>query len=233
MILFAGFCLPKSSKLTFSESFLYFVDKVCRMSHIPLDNEYQLLQQLKDGNHSAFELIYNHYKQQLAVNFLKLLKDDDLATDALQELFTRVWNNRAAIDPNQSFKAYLYRIAKNLAIDYYRKAASDKQLRDILLLKTNWYEPIEEQLIKKENKQIFESLLAKLPEQQRRVFELHKLNGKSYKEISALMGISPSTINKHIYQASRNIKEQILKSPHLFRLILLPIILQCITGFPN
>jgi len=88
-------------------------------------------------------------------------------------------------------------------------------------------------LIKKENKQIFESLLAKLPEQQRRAFELHKLNGKSYKEIATLMGISPSTINKHIYQASRNIKEQILKSPHLFRLILLPIILHYITGFPN
>lgn len=203
------------------------------MSHIPLDNELELLQQLKDGNHGAFELIYHHYKQQLAVNFLKLLKDDDLAGDALQELFTRVWNNRTAIDPGQSFKAYLYRIAKNLAIDYYRKAASDRQLRELLLQKTNWYDPIEEQLIKKENKQIFESLLAKLPEQQRRAFELHKLNGKSYKEIATLMGISPSTINKHIYQASRNIKEQVLKSPHLFRLILLPIILHYITGFPN
>jgi len=72
------------------------------MSHIPLNNEHQLLQQLKDGNNSAFEHIYNNYKQQLAVNFLKLLKDDDLATDALQELFTRAWNSRTAIAPNQS-----------------------------------------------------------------------------------------------------------------------------------
>jgi RNA polymerase sigma-70 factor (ECF subfamily) len=61
-----------------------------------------LLQQLKDGNNSAFEHIYNNYKQQLAVNFLKLHKDDDLAADALQELFTRAWNICTAIATNQS-----------------------------------------------------------------------------------------------------------------------------------
>ncbi|MGA6118196.1 RNA polymerase sigma factor [Sphingobacterium anhuiense] len=195
------------------------------MSHIPLANENDLLQRLIDGDHAAFETIYHHYKQQLAVNLLKLLKDDDLATDALQDLFTRVWKNRTSIDVNQSFKAYLYRIAKNLVIDYYRKAAHDRTLYDLLLQTADWYSPIEEQLIKKENKEIFTSLLNKLPLQQRRAFELHKLNGKSYKEIAEIMGITPTTINKHIYQASQSIKEQVLKSPHLFRVILVPIIL--------
>ncbi|WP_104383011.1 RNA polymerase sigma factor [Sphingobacterium sp. HMA12] len=195
------------------------------MSHIPLTNEKDLLQRLIDGDHAAFEIIYHHYKQQLAVNFIKLLKDDDLATDALQDLFTRVWNNRASIDAKQSFKAYLYRIAKNLVIDFYRKAAHDKTLHDLLLRATDWYSPIEEQLIKKENKEIFDSLLDKLPPQQRRAFELHKLKGKSYKEIADIMGITPTTINKHIYQASQSIKEQVLKSPHLFRVIFIPIIL--------
>ncbi|QQT28764.1 hypothetical protein I6I99_15495 [Sphingobacterium multivorum] len=70
------------------------------MSHIPLNNEHQLLQQLKDENNSTFEHIYNNYKQQLAVNFLKLLKDVDLATDALQELWA--WNSCTAIAPNQA-----------------------------------------------------------------------------------------------------------------------------------
>lgn len=195
------------------------------MSHIQLANENDLLQRLIDGDHAAFETIYNHYKQQLAINLLKLLKDDDLATDALQDLFTRVWKNRSTIDVNQSFKAYLYQIAKNLVIDYYRKAAHDKALHDLLLQATDWYSPIEEQLIKKENKEIFESLLNKLPQQQRRAFELHKLKDKSYKEIAEIMGITPTTINKHIYQASQSIKEQVLKSPHLFRAILIPIIL--------
>jgi len=211
--------------LTNCQRFLYFVTKVYRMSHTPLANENDLLQRLIDGDHAAFETIYNHYKQQLAVNLLKLLKDDDLATDALQDLFTRVWKNRTSIDINQSFKAYLYRIAKNLVIDYYRKAAHDRTLYDLLLQTTDWYSPIEEQLIKKENKEIFESLLNKLPPQQRRAFELHKLNGKSYKEIAEIMGITTTTINKHIYQASQSIKEQVLKSPHLFRVILIPIIL--------
>lgn len=183
-------------------------------------DEADLLQLLKKGDKKAFESLYHLYKERLAVNFIKLLRDDELAKDALQELFIRVWNNRLSIDLNQSFRSYLFRIAQNLAIDYYRKAARDKSMQTLMLQQDNWYQHIEEQLVARENLAILYSILDKLPEKQRRAYILHKVENKSYKEISELMNITPSTINKHIHVAHQFVKEQLIRSPFLFRTIL-------------
>jgi RNA polymerase sigma-70 factor (ECF subfamily) len=136
-----------------------------------------------------------------------------------------VWNNRESIDLNQSFRAYLFRIAQNLVIDYYRKAARDKSMQILMLQEDSWYQHIEEQLVAKENLTMLHKIIDKLPAQQRRAYILHKVENKSYKEISELMQIAPSTINKHIHFAHRFVKEQLVHSPFLLKTILVALLL--------
>lgn len=179
-----------------------------------IDNEHELLLQLKQGTVGAFEQLYNRYKQPLAASLVKLLRNDTLAQDALQDLFVRVWNNRASIDPAMSFRSYLYRIAQNLVIDYYRKIAREKELMEVFLHDAaTAHTTIDDALEANERKKVLQALLDKLPPQQRRAYTLHKIEGKSYKEIAEIMQISASTINKHIHYATKFINRELNASP--------------------
>lgn len=177
-------------------------------------DENELLIKLRNGDQHAYITLYNLYKMRLAANFIKLLRDDELAKDALQDLFMRVWAGRQNIDPGQSFRSYLFRIAENLTIDYYRKAARERAYQEKMLIADNqWYRHVEEQMLSKENIALVRAIIEKLPEQQRKVYTMHKIDGNSYKEISELLGISLSTINKHVHFAHKFVKAQLLSSP--------------------
>lgn len=183
--------------------------------------ETELLIRLRNDDSLAFEEIYNNFKKPMALKLIKLLRDDELAQDALQDLFTRLWYNRRSIDIELSFSAYLYRIAQNLIIDIYRKAARDKKLRDMLLQsQPNWYQNVEELLIQKDQLVQIQSIIDKLPTHQKTTYLLYRIEGKSYKEISELLKISHSTINKHIYFANKFIKKQLILSPELAKCLI-------------
>lgn len=172
------------------------------------DNE--LTFYLKDGDESAFVELYNRYKLRIAGNLVKLLKSEELAEELLQDLFLKIWDTRAQLDPDKSFRSYLFRVSENMVMDVFRKAARDKKLQAILMsLQTEYYSHIEEDIIELQENRLLENAIALLPPQRRQVFTLCKLEGKSYKEVSEILDISPSTINDHLYKANRFLKQQL------------------------
>jgi len=170
-------------------------------------DEKVLLLQLKDGDERAFEILYNNYKTRIAGNLFKLLKSDDVVKEVLQELFFKIWEVRAQIDPEKSFKSYLFRIAENLVYDYFRKVAKDKRLLTKLMASSSeLYLHIEEDMLSKENAQKLQHAINLMPPQRKIVFTLCKLEGKSYKEVEEIMGINAKTISSHMLQANRFLK---------------------------
>lgn len=170
-------------------------------------DELELLRRLKLGDHAAFEMVFHHYKSQMARNALRLLKDPELAEDLLQELFIKLWEQRSKIDTEKTLGSYLYKIASNLAYDYFRKAAKDQKFREHLWTTSPLtYEPIEKSLFSKENKLALDYALAKLPEQQRLVFTLCKIEEKSYQEVAELLNISIGTVNNHLTRANSSLR---------------------------
>ncbi|RQO65931.1 RNA polymerase sigma-70 factor [Pedobacter sp. KBW06] len=171
-------------------------------------NESERITQLKEGNKRAFEDLYNRYKYRIAGNLLKLLKSEELAEEMLQDLFMRIWDNRSSLDPEKSFRAYLFRIAENMVVDYYRKIARDRKAFDKMMSSgSEYYSHIEETIFSKERILLLHGAINLLPPQRKHVFILCKLEGKSYKEVSELLGISPSTINDHLLKANRFLKQ--------------------------
>ncbi len=173
-------------------------------------DEKAVLLQLRGGSYEAFEWIYHRYKVRLAGSMLRLLKSSDLVDDLLQELFVRLWEHRETIDPEQSIKAYLFRIAGNLVCDTFRRFSKDRQLRDRLFLAMEEMgASIEEQLFMREDRQAIEAAIALLPPKRRKIFVLCKLESKSYEEVSSLLNISLSTINDHIYKANQFLRQHL------------------------
>ena len=92
-------------------------------------NEKYLIALLNNGNEGAFEELYRLYSNRLFGYFIKFVKSEIIAADLLQDAFIKIWNNRQNIDPEKSFRSYLFRIAENLVYDFFRKAARNKNCR--------------------------------------------------------------------------------------------------------
>jgi len=186
------------------------------MKPTPAIDERDLLLRLRDGDEVAFEEIYHRYKRRLAGNLLRMVKSDDLADEALQDLFMKLWENRSTIAVDQPIRAYLFRIAENLVFDTYRRAARDKRLREFLLVtQPETYTHVEEDIIQQERQRILDEAISMLPPQRQQVFRLCKLEGRSYDEVSEMLNISTSTVNGHISKANAFLQDYLLSNKHI------------------
>lgn len=180
-----------------------------------------LLERLRDGDRAAFTTIYDAYKQPLALRLLQLLRNETYAEELLQDLFMKVWENRRQVDPTRPFKAYLYRIATNMAYNFMQRAGRERIiLNEIVRSSTELYEHVEADLLKKENKALIEEMLNGLPPQCRHVFTVVKLDGLSHKEAAEQFGISTHTVNNHLQKATKYLRGY-LTSPSGLPLLLM------------
>jgi len=174
------------------------------------EQEREILLRMKQGDELAFEKIYRLYSPKLYGKLLRLLKSVPQTEEILQDVFLKIWEYRSFIDPEKSFNAFLFKIAENKAYDFFRKAARDKKLEaELIALSTINYIALEEFVADNEKLVLLENAISKLPPQRQQVFRLCKLEGKSYKEVSELLGISLSTISDHIVKATKSIREHL------------------------
>jgi len=172
-----------------------------------MDN-YDLLINLKEGNAAAFTELYHIYGKGLYRNILRFVKCEETAKELLQDAFLKIWNHRQQIDPEKSFKSFLFKITEHLIFDYFRKVSRDRKLMEKLIaVSTEYYTHSEESVFYKESLHMINQVIDKLPPQRKQVFKLCKMEGKSYEEVSQLLGISTSTISDHIVKANRVVKE--------------------------
>lgn len=181
-----------------------------------------LLSELKAGSSTAFKYFYDKYRAQLYRKLLKMVRLEEIAEELLQDLFIKVWDKRMLINPEQSFKAYLYRIAEHMVYDFYRKVARESRLEhEVAQINTEFSNPIEEGIFEKETQEKINEALAKLPAQQKLVFTLCKIEGKSYKEVAEQLGISIATVNVHITSATKTIKAYLMDKNNLTYIMIL------------
>lgn len=174
-----------------------------------MDHEKELLILLRAGNERAFEKIYQLYSIRILKKLIRLIKHEEIAKEILQDIFLKVWEKREDIDPDRSFRSYLFRITENKVTDLFRKAALDKKLFEhIVAISTQLYNPTEENIGFKETNSILEQAISALPPQRRKIFMLCKIEGKTYEEAAGILGISAGTVNDHMVKALRTIKTQ-------------------------
>lgn len=180
------------------------------MGNVSNMEERALTRRLMEGDEQAFTLLYHKYSPTLYLNILKLVKAEETALDLLQELFVKIWNRRETIDPDKEFRAYLFSITYNLVRDFFRKAAREKRLEEQLVaLTTECYEHIEQFLQQKETAEILDKAIDTLPLQQRRIFILCRVEGRSYEEVAAMLQLSIATVGNQLSKATKAIRNQL------------------------
>ncbi|MDC7217837.1 MAG: RNA polymerase sigma-70 factor [Spirochaetales bacterium] len=193
-------------------------------------DEKDLLLGLQNGEHAAFEQLYHRYSKPLYWKINSMVKQPEEADELLQELFVKVWEKRERLNINQSFEAYLYRIAQRMAVDHFRSLETKARLHtQVELGAEKETESAEENYINRETQSLLNDAIAQLPSQRKRAFILCKIEGKSHQEAADLMGISPNTVHNHLVKAVSTVREYLEKSgvttsPLLLLAVLAPIL---------
>lgn len=187
------------------------------------DQEKAQLKKLLEGDEKAFDFFYSHYSLPVYRKLLKMIKLEFVAEEILQNVFIKIWEKRHLIDPEKGLRCYIYKIAQNMVYDFYRNLAREDKLQaEIRYSFQDIASDAAADVLLKETNHLLERIIEQLPEQQRVVFRLCKQEGKTYDEVSKLLGISKSTINGHIVRATRKVKTIMFNTHHISYSLILP-----------
>ena len=95
------------------------------------DADIELMLRYRDGDAAAFANLYAHHKGPLYRYLLRHVRNAGAASDLFQEVWSRVIANRARYEPRAKFATFLFHIAHNCTIDFFRR---DSNSRDALLM---------------------------------------------------------------------------------------------------
>jgi RNA polymerase sigma-70 factor (ECF subfamily) len=181
----------------------------------------QLAVRIKLGDEQAFELLFRKYYIRLCAFSNKFLNEPEDAKEIVQEVFAKIWEGRDEIDPEDSLKSYIFKIAQNLSINKLRRNKVESKYTEvfkIVYLEYSCFSPHETLLAKELEENIAHSI-NNLPTECRKIFELSRMEGLKYKEIAEVLNISVKTVETQMTKALKFLRIEL--SEYLTLLLIL------------
>jgi RNA polymerase sigma factor (sigma-70 family) len=174
--------------------------------------------ELQSGNQSAYSQLIDDYQQKVFATCISFVPNKEDAEDIAQEVFIEVFNSIHKFKGDSKLSTWIYRITTNKCLEFIRKKNTKKRFafmqsilgNEIPMDKTSYFTDFNHPGIVLENKERNETLfhaINQLPEIQRVVFTLHKIDGKSYKEISEIIKKSVSSVESLMFRAKKNLQK--------------------------
>lgn len=164
-----------------------------------------LAKALRASDHVAFKTLYYRYYEALYRFLWRQTRDALIAKDLVQEIFTRVWQHREQLDPQQSLKAYLYRIGYNLAVDHLRKKSHQPAALEEHHSEASAY--VQDESFELREK--MQAAIQNLPEPLCIVFTMSRFEEATYAEIAATLQISIKTVESRMSKALKELREKL------------------------
>jgi RNA polymerase sigma-70 factor (family 1) len=165
-------------------------------------------------NENYRELIREDFKQLFCTYFEDVRRyvlyrcgDGNVATDITQDVFVRIWEKQMDVNLKTA-KALLYKMANDLYITHYRK-------EKVAFNFFNTWQPAgknltpEDTMNYNELKIAYEEALKTMPEKQRTVFLMNRVDELKYKEIADILGLSVKAVEKRMSQALTHLKSRL------------------------
>ena len=156
---------------------------------------------------AAFHTVWIPLQERFYRIAFYILEDSADASDAVQDLYLKLWNLRDSLDIVKEPAAYGSMLIRNLCIDRIRRQKLSAPLSEVMLEKA----PPDEELEQKESLSMVSEAMAKLPPGQQKLLRLRVLQGLSYEEISKKTGLSSLNIRVQVSQARKKLKNEKLR----------------------
>lgn len=166
-----------------------------------------------------FEQLHRAFRPRIHRYLAGLVGEDD-AEDLTQDVFVKVNDNLAGFRGESRISTWIYRIAKNVAIDRLRSVASSSHLATELLNKIA-AEPgppsAEQQLIRSEMDDCIQQFVTNLPAEYRSVMILSELKGLSNRRIAEVLGLNLATVKIRLHRARARLKADLADGCSFYR----------------
>ncbi len=179
----------------------------------------QLVNEILLDTQGSFEELVTRYTKPLYNFTLRLTGSVQTAEDLVQETFIKVWKNLTRYDPQQSFRAWIFTIARNTTTDYLRKKktipfsvlSKDEHLFEETLSDDATIP--DETLAQLEDTASLEKLLATLPIDYQMVLLLHYQEGLTFEEIGDVVDKPPNTVKSWHRRAILELRTNLTRPP--------------------
>ena len=167
---------------------------------------------IADDDYQAFDKIFRQYYRSLCRFASFYIEKEEIVEELVTDAFVKIWEKRQSMSKVSYPKAYLYKTVKNEVLKYLSKPQSvDTLLNEIDDLAPHNPLEADHPLLEADVLQQLHRSLQKLPTQTRMAFELHRFDGLTYADIASLMGISVSTVEKHLVKALSYLKKHLVR----------------------
>ncbi|SOD18292.1 RNA polymerase sigma-70 factor [Pedobacter xixiisoli] len=185
---------------------------------VQLYSDQILLDMLKLDKRQAFDAIYNKYWEGIYLYIAKIIKDEEVAQDLLQEIFVSFWLRCEELEI-ESLKAYLFTAARYSSLTYIKQNIKKNNYEESMSEFFSQHDhSLEQNIDAKELANFIDDQLQHLPEKMREIYVLSRKELLSHKEISERLSISDKTVKKQIGNALKIFR---LRLSDLYILILL------------
>jgi RNA polymerase sigma-70 factor (ECF subfamily) len=173
----------------------------------PLVSLSSLILRSQKGDERAMEQIYDRFKRPLFNLAYRYTFDRVTAEDLLQDIFIKIFTHMKDVQKDETFVAWMYRIAINTCYSFLRHRRS----RDRQMIALSEVEGKREEAVYDEHEESLagplDGALQELPERLRAVFLLHDVQGYKHEEIAHLLGVSIGTSKSQLFKARMRIRE--------------------------
>lgn len=167
-----------------------------------------LIEFLSKGEDEALEELVRRFGSRLTAFLDRIVRDDSWVDDLVQEVFVRVYVNVGRYDPRWTVTAWLFSIARNLAVDFLRREG--RRRRNLPTVARDDIEASTSSAV--EHREFHDQLdvaIRELPEAYGSVFLLRDREGLSYEEIGSTLGISVKTVSSRLHRARTQLKNRL------------------------
>ena len=181
-------------------------------------NEENFIKALREGTNQAYGQLLDEYQQKVFGTCISFVPNKEDAEDIAQEVFVEVFNSIDRFKGDSKLSTWIYRISVNKSLEFIRKKNTKKRFgfmqsllgNDLPIDRSSYFTEFNHPGIQLENKEKSKILFAainKLPEAQRVVYTLNKIDDLSYKEVSEITNKSVSSIESLLFRAKKNLQE--------------------------
>lgn len=169
-----------------------------------MDTDESLMLAINKDDYISYNKLFIRYYGRLCQYVYSLLMDKNDAEDIVQELFLNLWKNRKKIEIKENVTRYLYRMAKNMSLNFIRSQEKIERLTENQNLPHLSYE--NNQLEIEEFRIALYDCIDQLPKRNKEILLLHRVKGLKQKEISEKLSISIKTIKNQIWISLQKLK---------------------------
>lgn len=188
--------------------------------------EQELVERAKKGDETAFEVLVTDNEKRIYNLCRRLTGNPEDAAELTQEAFLNAWRGLGRFQGESSFSTWLYRLASNACIDFLRKekrrqnlsmtvSLDDEEEARQVELPDERYAP-ERELERTEVRQAVAAGLERLTPEHRQVLVMREINGLSYAEIGAVLGLEEGTVKSRIARARNALRKVLTERGNFF-----------------